>query len=480
MIRIPAHHVIVPRTYELSYFIPKKNTNPALTRNADVQTTTLFNQSILPLSFKPLVHKWVEIYLNGNRIINSKYPTANTSGIPNEEYNFLPDGTVVFSQPIFGDVTVISDREIEPLAEKIKEGLIIDIENVQSWNYYQQKFNPARWASGNTSNKFSGNVVNPYKLINTEIFYRVGDPIYAEPVIIKQPLNGYARLTKNRENILYVPNKDFIGDDVFSYTIMTVHGQIGIPECVHIRVVNESPLWQLNASPNLSIEGNTITFTLTATRPVGDGINVAYSITGSGITTSDFGGQLLTGNFITQNNSATVLYNTVDDKSIEAPIEKLTMTLVKFPSVTANAYIQDTPRPTTTTTTTTITPIIVTTTTTIPGVTTTTTTTTTLSPRPTVVLSGTCINISNSTTRSRLTATFSEDVNPWNFSWTTSGLNVMTITGGPRSFVIEVTRVFWESSGRPNYTLFIPQNVAYSKVGSRGNLQSNTVIIPAC
>lgn len=457
---MPVHHMIIPRTEELSFYMPVKNTNANVARNADVQTTVMSNETLLPLNFTPITQKWVEVYVDGNRIINSRYPTADTAGIHYEEFNFLSNNAIVFTQPITGTVTVICDRDIDPLAEKTGEGLVIDIENIQSWNYYQKRFNPARWATGNVSNRFGGNVraVNPYGLYNTQIHYRVGDSIYAEPIVLKQPLHGYARISKNRQNILYVPDKDFIGNDVFSYTLMTVHGQIGVPRCVHIEVVIETPLWQLNASPNLSPEGGTITFTLTSNRPVADGIQVAYAIVGSGITFADFGGDLLTGNFVTQNNSATVVYNVYEDQLVESPIEKLTMSLVKFPSVMANAFIQDTsPTPTTTTTT----------------------STTTLSPQPSVVLVGPpCVNIANGQVRSVFTATFDRPMKPWNFSWIAQGLNVNLITGGPTVWTIEVTRAFVNSP--TSFTLQIPANAAYSQVGNRGNLPSNTITLQAC
>lgn len=464
MIRIPVHRMIVPRTQELSFYIPVRNTDANLARNANVQHTIMSNDYILPLTFMPRAHAWIEVYIDGNRVINPRYVTANTAGIHYEEFNILSNNAIAFTGPVTGNVTVICDTEIEPRAEKLGKGIVIDIENTQSWNYYQKKFNPARWATGNVSNKFGGNVraVNPYGLYNTEITYRVGDAIYAEPIVLKQPLNGYARITANRQNILYVPNKDFIGNDVFTYTLMTVHGQIGLPACVHIEVVEELPLWQLNASPNLTPEGGTITFTLTSTRPVADNIEVAYAITGTGITFADFGGDLLTGNFVTMNNSATVVYNVAEDELRETPIEKLTMTLVSFPKITANAYIQDTSPPPTTTTST-------------------STTTTTAAPRPSVVLSGPdggCIKVATGLLETTFTATFDRDMNPWNFTWIYQGLNVMRITGGPRVWSIVVRRAF--VSYPSSFTLKIPENAAYSKIGARGNTESNTITVPAC
>jgi hypothetical protein len=63
-----------------------------------------------------------------------------------------------------------------------------------------------------------------------------GISLYTEPVIITQPQHGYARLTGNRQEIAYVPNVNYRGNDTFSWSMINQHGQIGAPKCVQIRV----------------------------------------------------------------------------------------------------------------------------------------------------------------------------------------------------------------------------------------------------
>ena len=60
--------------------------------------------------------------------------------------------------------------------------------------------------------------------------------LYAEPVIITQPVHGYARLTADRQSIAYVPNLNYVGNDTFSWSLITQHGQIGTPKCVYIKI----------------------------------------------------------------------------------------------------------------------------------------------------------------------------------------------------------------------------------------------------
>jgi lysophospholipase L1-like esterase len=183
----------------------------------------------------------------GSRIVNSKYPTYRTMGIPYEQYNIAGD-TIYFTKPVTGVVTVISDAVAEPPRSYLK----IPVQNIHSLNYYVQRFNPARWAPGNV--KPSGTTVvntdplaapvvegasgvNNLGLFNTQLKQRVGDAHYAEPVVVSPPEHGTVRLTTDRKSFAYTPHAGFVGLDSFTYTLLSQHGQQGSPRAVYIEVV---------------------------------------------------------------------------------------------------------------------------------------------------------------------------------------------------------------------------------------------------
>lgn len=67
---------------------------------------------------------------------------------------------------------------------------------------------------------------------------RINRSLYSEPIILNQPVHGYARLTTDRKNIVYVPDIGFQGTDFFKWALITQHGQIGIPMCTEVNVIS--------------------------------------------------------------------------------------------------------------------------------------------------------------------------------------------------------------------------------------------------
>jgi hypothetical protein len=65
---------------------------------------------------------------------------------------------------------------------------------------------------------------------------RVESGLYAEPIVITQPVHGYARLSTDRRKIVYVPDVNFAGTDYFKWSMITQHGQIGDPICIEVTV----------------------------------------------------------------------------------------------------------------------------------------------------------------------------------------------------------------------------------------------------
>jgi len=187
------------------------------------------------LAFEPLSDQWVEIYLEGVRMINTRYATQKTNWLNYEVYN-QHNGEIQFQTPVTGNIKVVCDyttRSRSEIADPNMQGIIFDVENIQSYDVYEKNFNPARYATA-----FGANI-NGVGLYNTAIRNRVGDALYTEPIVIRQPMYGHVRITENRRNMIYVPKKNFYGWDSFTYTLLTQHGQIGKPECCSVRVFSD-------------------------------------------------------------------------------------------------------------------------------------------------------------------------------------------------------------------------------------------------
>ena len=216
------------------------------------------NGAILPINapFYDMIKNVPPI--NGTRLINSKYSTDNhETGF--DTYNFKSNNTIVFSKPLSGIVTIISDT----VADISANALVIPIQNIQSYETFKQTFAHSRWAQGGPDTPVSwmsqpaGNApipvkstgplatpvvktatdTNNLKLYNTHIMQRVGPGKYSEPIVLSQPQHGYVRITVDRRHFAYVPFPDYEGLDTFTYTLLTQTGQMGLPKSVYINVI---------------------------------------------------------------------------------------------------------------------------------------------------------------------------------------------------------------------------------------------------
>lgn len=288
MIKIPNYNVIVPNIPDLR-LITKRRTDLTgergeLSFNYTASETTFFR-----LPWVPTATEWVEIYINGIRLINPRVTSA-IGGSQFEVFNIVDSTGVLFTTPISGELTVICDTKATPWYGALK----IDPRNVQAIDQYKNlyDFNFYSWpvvggsinglnyrvyyepgpifepnsyviVTGCKPSKFNGNFQVIASTADTVVFRgnTVSLPgtgmdvpgkisgfgngiikqttsigLYSEPVIITQPYHGYARLTADRQGIAYVPNMNFIGNDAFSWALINQHGQIGDPKCVNIRV----------------------------------------------------------------------------------------------------------------------------------------------------------------------------------------------------------------------------------------------------
>lgn len=206
--------------------------------------------------------------INGTRLLNPQYATptvkgsATTLAAPKETFFVTKDNRIKFSRPLTGVVTVVCDTVPTPS----RYGTKINKDNVQSMQYFTQQFNPARWAQGGniaatvTEKPIPSGPVsslppsltprayretadtNALKLYNSQLRLRVGDSHYSEPMVLAQPQNGYVRISSDRKSMVYVPFPDFVGEDAFTYTLLTQHGQSGQAKSVYVEVMsNQTP-----------------------------------------------------------------------------------------------------------------------------------------------------------------------------------------------------------------------------------------------
>lgn len=221
MLVVPNNHVIVPRTTEVSAKVNDVVNSDLMKRRAHIRRYQLNNTSSITLDFVPISDQWLELYLDGHRLINYKYPTFNTPGVRYETYNLINNNVIRFESPQTGNLKIISDTLSHAPAESWinnkQAGVIIDFENIQNYDVYEKRFNPSRYP------------MPELDLANSIIRIRIGDSHYAEPLILTEPCYGHVRLTKDRKNIVYTPRPGFKGYDVFGYTLITTHGQIGMP-----------------------------------------------------------------------------------------------------------------------------------------------------------------------------------------------------------------------------------------------------------
>lgn len=222
MLVVPNNHVIVPRTEEISVKVDNVVNSDQMKRRAHVRRYKLNNATMLELDFQPISDQWLELYLDGYRMINPKYPTFNTVGIRYETYNLVNNHFIRFENPITGNLKVISDTLSHAPAESYidnqQAGVIIDFDNIQNYDVFEKRFNPSRYP------------MPQLELVNSVIRIRVGDAHYAEPLVLTEPCYGHVRLTKDRKNFVYTPRPGYRGQDVFGYTLITTHGQIGMPQ----------------------------------------------------------------------------------------------------------------------------------------------------------------------------------------------------------------------------------------------------------
>lgn len=285
MIKIPNYNVTVPVTPDLSLYIKPRYVYDA-ERQALSHSVQVTEAVTVQLPWLPTAQDWVEVYIDGVRLINPRIRSA-TGGSLFEVYN-VSDRIITFNTPVTGSLTILCDTE----PTHHWRSLLINAQNVQGFYIYKDVYNfvvtdwpvingyyngltyKVFYNSGPTfqSNSyviikncvpsaFNGNfrvtsstpgsvtfrgntagrstmqkpgTINGFG--NARLKELQGISLYSEPVIITQPQHGYARLSGDRQSIAYVPNVGYKGNDTFSWAMINQHGQIGAPKCIQIKV----------------------------------------------------------------------------------------------------------------------------------------------------------------------------------------------------------------------------------------------------
>lgn len=283
MIKVPNYNVVVPVTPDLVLY-----TNPRTTAEGDrkhlVHEVEVTDAVLIDLPWIPIAQNWVEIYQDGIRIVNPRIESA-TGGDLFEIFN-VRNNVVIFNKPVTGSLKIICDTT----SSHYWGSLIISTDNVQGSYVYAdanyvviENWNiTAGTANGTTYNVFfkPGPEYQPGSYVIIEnceptifngnfqinrstresvsftgkvptkdtikipglisgfgnVTYKQikGISLYSEPIIITQPVHGYARLTTDRQAIAYIPDVNYTGNDTFSWSMINQHGQIGTPKCVQI------------------------------------------------------------------------------------------------------------------------------------------------------------------------------------------------------------------------------------------------------
>lgn len=241
--------------------------------------------------------------VNGTRMINARYNKLDFAAAP-DTFKITHDNRLIFTRPLSGVITVVSDNTYLMPRNSVQ----VDFTNLQSIEYYRQRFNPARYAAGydfaadlnttfgvaatgNNAPKQANSVTMTTQVLasanvyNSGLNKRVGASHFAEPVVISQPQHGYAKISNDRTSIVYVPFPDYAGLDSFSYTLLSQHGQAGMTKGIYVEVIGgtkpQPPTSSITIVPrNLRVNELASYFEWVVTRTVAN-ITVVFSTEGT-------------------------------------------------------------------------------------------------------------------------------------------------------------------------------------------------------
>jgi hypothetical protein len=191
MIVVKNRRVVIPFFEDIEITVPKNIISYNRGEQVFIPTSNTSYQIELP--FTPLCTELTEIYVNGLRRINRRLQN-------------VPGGAVYSDYNVYGNKINLTD----PLSGDIK--IICEMQPAPEYN------------------------VTVMEIDNTQGYLSAGISLFFEPVVMSEPMNGYARLSIDRKELVYQPKLGFVGQDSFSYTLINNQGQFGTPKCVYINV----------------------------------------------------------------------------------------------------------------------------------------------------------------------------------------------------------------------------------------------------
>jgi hypothetical protein len=172
-------------------------------RSAQYYSYQASSESVITLPWTPIVNEWVEIYLEGFRIVNF----TTDFGLNYNPYS-IENNIITFDAVITGNVEIYCDNTLQP---GVRPSNIIIHDNIQG----------AEADSPLPDQTFAA--------------------IWCEPFVCAQPSFGYVRLTDDRRSLMYIPNQFYVGNDSFSYALISQRGQVSKPKCVFVNVFDPTP-----------------------------------------------------------------------------------------------------------------------------------------------------------------------------------------------------------------------------------------------
>ena len=169
MIKIPNYNVVVPTTPDLTLSMKPRTTSNASRNNLEYKINVT-DATHITLPWIPIAQDWVEIYLDGIRIVNPRI-TSVTGGSLFEVFN-VSNNVITFNEPINGEVTVICDTE----PTHFWGSLIINAKNVQGFYVYTtvHDFEILKWTI--TAGTVNGLTYN--------VFYEPGPQFQANSYVV--------------------------------------------------------------------------------------------------------------------------------------------------------------------------------------------------------------------------------------------------------------------------------------------------------
>lgn len=113
------------------------------------------------------------------------------------------------------------------------------------------------------------------------------------------------------------------GSETFTLTLNSITPTTSVSVTINDTSVPTTPTYTLSRSTSAVTEGSIFTITLTTTN-VANGTSVPYTITG--VSSADIDGDPLTGNFVINSNTDSVVFSVTDDGLTEG-VETFTLTL---------------------------------------------------------------------------------------------------------------------------------------------------------